>query len=48
MNSEVHWQLTRVWSDLARDDQSLATTLAGYHWLAFAVLMLKSLFAKSA
>ena len=33
---------------LARDYERLATTLAGYHWLAFALLMLKSLFAKSA
>lgn len=33
---------------LARDYERLATTLAGYHWLAFAMLMLKSVFAKSA
>jgi transposase len=33
---------------LARDYERLTTTLAGYHWLAFALLMLKSLFAKSA
>jgi transposase len=33
---------------LARDYERLATTLAGYHWLAFAILMLKSLFTKSA
>jgi transposase len=33
---------------LARDYERLATTLAGYHWLAFARLMLKSVFAKSA
>jgi transposase len=33
---------------LARDYERLATTLSGYHWLAFAMLMLKSLFAKSA
>jgi transposase len=33
---------------LARDYERLATTLAGYHWLAFAMLMLNSLFAKSA
>jgi transposase len=33
---------------LARDYERLATTLAGYHWLAFALLMLKSVFAKSA
>jgi len=32
---------------LARDYERLATTLAGYHWLAFATLMLQSLFAKS-
>ena len=33
---------------LARDYERLAHTLAGYHWLAFAMLMLQSLFAKSA
>jgi len=33
---------------LARDYERLATTLAGYHWLVFAILMLQSLFAKSA
>jgi transposase len=33
---------------LARDYERLATTLSGYHWLAFALLMLQSLFAKSA
>ena len=33
---------------LARDYERLAATLAGYHWLAFATLMLQSLFAKSA
>ena len=33
---------------LARDYERLASTLAGYHWLAFAMLMLQSLFAKSA
>ena len=33
---------------LARDYERLATTLAGYHWLAFTMLMLKSVFAKSA
>jgi len=33
---------------LARDYERLATTLAGYHWLAVAMLMLKSVFAKSA
>ncbi|MEK7329054.1 MAG: IS5 family transposase [Chloroflexota bacterium] len=33
---------------LARDYERLASTLAGYHWLAFALLMLKSLFTKSA
>jgi transposase len=33
---------------LARDYERLAATLAGYHWLAFALLMLQSLFAKSA
>ena len=32
---------------LARDYERLATTLAGYHWLAFTMLMLKSVFAKS-
>ena len=30
---------------LARDYERLASTLAGYHWLALAMLMLKSLFA---
>lgn len=33
---------------LARDYERLASTLAGYHWLTFATLMLNSLFAKSA
>jgi len=33
---------------LARDHERLASTLAGYHWLAFATLMLHSLFAKRA
>jgi transposase len=33
---------------LARDYERLASTMAGYHWLAFAILMLHSLFAKSA
>jgi len=33
---------------LARDYERLTRTLAGYHWLAFALLMLKSLFAKRA
>ncbi len=33
---------------LARDYERLSSTLAGYHWLAFAFLMLKSVFAKSA
>jgi len=33
---------------LARDYERLASTLAGYHWLAFALLMLQSRFAKSA
>lgn len=32
---------------LARDYERLASTLAAYHWLAFAILMLHSLFAKS-
>ena len=32
---------------LARDYERLATTLSGYHWLAFAMLMLKSVFARS-
>jgi transposase len=32
---------------LARDYERLATTLAGYHWLAFALLMLASVFGKS-
>jgi len=33
---------------LARDYERLAITLAGYHWLALAMLMHKSLLAKSA
>jgi transposase len=33
---------------LARDYERLASTLAGYHWLAFSILMLQSLFSKSA
>ena len=33
---------------LARDYERLAATLAGYHWLAVAMLMLKLIFAKSA
>jgi len=33
---------------LARDYERLATTLAGYHWLALAMLMLKLAFTKSA
>ena len=33
---------------LARDYERLAATLAGYHWLAVAMLMLKLVFAKSA
>jgi len=33
---------------LARDYERLASTLSGYHWLAFALLMLKSAFNKSA
>lgn len=32
---------------LARDYERLATTLAGYHWLAVALLLLKSHFVKS-
>ncbi len=32
---------------LARDYERLATTLAGYHWIAFALLMLKSVFGQS-
>lgn len=32
---------------LARDYERLPETLAGYHWLAFATLMLATLFAKS-
>jgi transposase len=33
---------------LARDYERLASTLAGYHWLAFVLLLLKRLFVKSA
>jgi transposase len=32
---------------LARDYERLATTFAGYHWLAFVTLMLGTLFGKS-
>lgn len=32
---------------LARDYERLATTLAGYHWMAFVTLMLAALFGKS-
>ena len=32
---------------LARDYERLATTFAGYHWLAFVTLMLRALFGKS-
>src|ERR1700722_18204224 len=32
---------------LARDYERLASTMAGYHWVAFAMLMLQSLFPKS-
>jgi transposase len=32
---------------LARDYERLAATLAGYHWLAFAMLMLRCVFSKS-
>jgi transposase len=32
---------------LARDYERLSSTLAGYHWLAFAILMLQTLFVKS-
>jgi len=32
---------------LARDYERLATTLAGYHWLAYVTLMLATLFGKS-
>jgi hypothetical protein len=33
---------------LARDYERLATTLAGWHWLAFAALLLAKVTAKSA
>ena len=32
---------------LARDYERLAASLAAYHWLAFATLMLQALFSKS-
>lgn len=32
---------------LARDYERLASTMAGYHWVAFAILMLQSIFRKS-
>ncbi|HTD86654.1 MAG TPA: IS5/IS1182 family transposase, partial [Candidatus Binatia bacterium] len=31
---------------LARDYERLASTLAGYHWLAYAMLMLRTLFTQ--
>jgi transposase len=33
---------------LARDYERLAPTLAAYHWLAFATLMLQTLYCTSA
>ena len=41
------WVVERSFARAARF-RHLASTLAGYHWLAFAFLMLKSVFAKSA
>ncbi len=45
------WVVERAWAArfrrLARDYERLASTLAGYHWLALVTLMLQSLFAKS-
>jgi len=38
----------RAFRRLTRDYERLATTQAGYHWFAFAMLLLKSVFAKSA
>jgi transposase len=32
---------------LARDYERLATIMAGYHWVAFTMLMLQTLFRKS-
>jgi transposase len=49
-----HWVVERSFAGaapfrrLAPNYERLASTLAGYHWLAFAFLMLKSVFAKSA
>ena len=48
-----HWVVDRsfAWAThfrrLARDYERLASTLAGYHWLAFALLMLQAVIAKS-
>jgi transposase len=42
------WVVERSFAWLARDYERRATTLAGYYWPAFALLMLQSLFAKSA
>jgi transposase len=49
-----HWVVERsfAWAArfrrLARDYERLAATMSGYHWVAFSLLMLNSLFAKSA
>ncbi len=32
---------------LARDSERLASTMAGYHWVAFTMRMLQTLFGKS-
>jgi transposase len=40
-------RLARDYERLARDYERLASTLSGYHWLAFVTLMLQSLFPKS-
>ena len=44
--SEEEWAFWAArFRRLARDYERLASTLSGYHWLAFATLMLNSLFA---
>jgi hypothetical protein len=46
------WKSSLVWAArfrrLARDYERLVATLAGYHWLAFVMLMLQPFLAKSA
>ena len=42
------WVVERTFAWAARGYERLAVTLAVYHWLALAMLMLKSVFAKNA